>query len=256
MADSSRRRKGEVQEYLTRTYRDFSVRGDLTAFSVSREETDLYIRAERDLSQPALQAVLYCRKEIEEYILVHPVFRTVLHPLPPDPKAPAIVRHMLAAAEKARVGPMAAVAGAIAEHVGRELARLSKEVIVENGGDIYLNTRKPTTVGIFAGKAALSGRIGVRIPQERTPCGICTSSGTVGPSLSFGRADAVTVWAPDTALADAAATAIGNLISGPGDIEPALEKAGQIPGLLGVVAILGDKVGLWGEMEIVRTSPK
>ncbi len=120
---------------------------------------------------------------------------------------------MAAAAQTAGVGPMAAVAGAIAECVGRELLEFSPEVIVENGGDIFLKVSHRRTVGIFAGDSPLTGRIGIQIEARDTPLGVCTSSGTVGHSLSFGRADAVVVLAPAAALADAAATAIGNRVS-------------------------------------------
>jgi len=252
MAASSRRGQGPAQEHVNRTYRDFSPRDGLVAFTVAREETDLFLRAERDLSPEALKAVLDCRSDLRAYLGEHPRFRTALDPLPPDPEAPLIVREMLEAARAANVGPMAAVAGAVSDYVGRRLRPFSAEVMVENGGDIYLSMTKPTTVSIFAGQSPLSMRLGVSVPAERTPCGICTSSGTVGPSLSFGRADAVTVWAPTAALADAAATAIGNLISAPEDLQPALETAGRIGGLWGAAAILGDRIGLWGEMPLVR----
>jgi len=150
---------------------------------------------------------------------------------------------------------MAGVAGAVAEYVGRALGAYSRDVIVENGGDIYMHTAQPVTVSIFAGPSPLSMKLGIRIPPEATPCGVCTSSGTVGPSLSFGKTDAVTVRAASTVLADAVATALGNRIQHPRDMEPVLEQAGKIPGVLGVVAILGDRIGLWGDLDIVRLTP-
>ena len=252
MPHSSRRRQGQAQDYVTRAYRDFSPRDGLVAFRVVQGETDLYIRAERDCTEEASNAVRRCRKELTDYIQAHPAFRTSLEPLPPDAAAPPIVRDMLQAARTANVGPMAAVAGAVSDYVGGRLRRHCPEVMVENGGDIHLSMKKATTVSIFAGPSPLSMRLGVSVRAEETPCGICTSSGTVGPSLSFGRADAVTVWAPTATLADAAATAIGNLISAPEDMEPALERAGEIPGLWGAVAILGDRVGWWGRIRVVR----
>jgi hypothetical protein len=147
---------------------------------------------------------------------------------------------------------MAAVAGAIAEQVGRELKVFSKEIIVENGGDIYLALESPAVVGLFAGPSPLNMRFGIRVQPEATPCGICTSSGTVGPSLSFGLADAVTVWASSTALADAAATFLGNLVCSPQDIESALDRAQGIPGIHAVVVIAGGRIGTWGPLDLVR----
>ncbi len=247
--------KEERSEYVERTYRDFSPRGELVPFTVSVKETDLYVRAERDLSERALEAALRVRAEIESYMDKVPAFRTSLVPLPPDPFAPPIVREMLRAGRAASVGPMAAVAGAVAEGVGRALLPHSRRVVVENGGDVFLAVQEETTVGLFAGESPLSMRIGIRIPPEETPCGVCTSSGKVGPSLSFGKADAVTVWAASTALADAVATATANRIVEVEDMESSLEEAGAIAGVRGAVAILGDRIGLWGAVDVVMLEP-
>ncbi len=255
MADPTRGEKEEAEAYVARTYRDLVSRAHLKAFSVSWKETDLFIRAESDLAGLARNAVRKCRKEIEGYMEKNPAFRTSFEALPHDPDAPAVVRDMLEAARLAGVGPMAGVAGAVAEYVGRALQAHSGEVIVENGGDIYLHTGTPVTVSIFAGRSPLSMKLGIRIRPEETPCGVCTSSGTVGPSTSFGKTDAVTVRATSTVLADAVATALGNRIQVPGDMEPVLEEAGEIEGIQGVVAILGDRIGLWGDLDMVRMPP-
>jgi ApbE superfamily uncharacterized protein (UPF0280 family) len=252
MVAPSGRQEAEGQDFLERTYRDFTSKGKWVAFAVASRETDLYIRAEQDLTDPALQAILRARQEIEVYVERHPGFRTSLEPLPDDPEAPPIVRGMLRAAQSTSVGPMAAVAGAIAESVGRSLQKFSRDLVVENGGDLFLSTEREITVGLFAGHSPLSMKMGVRVRPEETPCGICTSSGKVGPSLSFGKADAVTVWATSTPLADAAATALANRIVAVEDMEPALESAKTIPGLKGALAVLGDRIGLWGPMELVR----
>ena len=255
MAATSGRQEKDRQAFLDRTYRDFRSDGKWVTSAVVCKETDLYIRAEKDLSEQAFPAILQAREDIESYIRKHPDFRTSLAPLPFDPQAPPIVQDMLLASTRASVGPMASVAGAIAENVGKSLQAFSSEVVVENGGDVFLTTRSETTVGIFAGRSPLSMRMGMRIPPEETPCGICTSSGRVGPSLSFGKADAVTVWASSTALADAAATALANRILTPEDIEPSLAQAREIHGLKAALAILEDRIGLWGPVELVRLNP-
>ena len=252
MVTPSGRQEAEGQDFLKRTYRDFTSKGRWVAFAVASRETDLYIRAEKDHTDPALQASLRARQEIEVYVQRHPGFRTSLEPLPYDPEAPPIVQGMLRAAESTSVGPMAAVAGAIAESVGRSLQRLTREVVVENGGDLFLSTQRELTVGLFAGRSPLSMKMGMRVEPEETPCGICTSSGTVGPSLSFGMADAVTVWASSTTLADAAATALANRVLTVEDIEPALESAKTIHGLKGALVVLEDRIGMWGPMELVK----
>lgn len=255
MADPARGKEAKAEEYVERTYRNLVSRATLTPFQVRWKETDLFIRAVGDLTGQARNAVRACRREIEGYIERHPLFLTSLKPLPPDPGAPPVVRAMIEAARRAGVGPMAGVAGAVSEYVGSALLAHSAEVIVENGGDIYLKTGAPVTVSIFAGRSPLSMKLGIRIPPEATPCGVCTSSGTVGPSLSFGKADAVSVWAESTVLADAAATALANRIRTAKDLAPALESAGALQGIRGVAAILGDRIGLWGDLDMVRLTP-
>lgn len=153
------------------------------------------------------------------------------------------------------VGPMAAVAGAMAEFVGRGLlAAGAQEVVVENGGDIFLARRQECVVGIFAGTSPLSNRVGIRIDPSRMPLGVCTSSGRIGHSLSLGQADAVTVLAADTCLADAAATRLGNEVKNSGDIDHALAVAQTISGLDGVVIIQDQRMGAWGKVELVQLS--
>ncbi|HOI95518.1 MAG TPA: UPF0280 family protein [Syntrophobacter fumaroxidans] len=222
-------------------------------FQVRYRETDLWVRAQRNLEQETLTAILNCRRQLERYIAEHPPFLKSLTPLPEDPLAPPLVKAMLFAARSAGVGPMASVAGAVAQEVALSLRPFSPSVIVENGGDCYLDIREETTIGIYAGPhSPFSGNIGLRFEGSRFPLGICTSSGTVGPSLSFGRADAVTVAAKDAALADAAATALGNLVKTPSHIEEALERARTIPSLEGVLIVIKDKLGIWGNLEIAR----
>jgi ApbE superfamily uncharacterized protein (UPF0280 family) len=236
--------------YQPRTYRHWVKGKDMVAFNVTVKETDLYIRARSDLKSKAYELVVKYRRMLEEYIEGHPSFLTSLEPMAVDDDAPPLVTQMAEAAEKAGVGPMAAVAGAIAEAVGSELAAFSPEVIVENGGDIYLRSLTKRLIGIYAGKSPLTGRVGLEINGEDTPLGICTSSGTVGHSLSYGQADAVIVLSPSTALADAAATAIGNRILKPEDIPGGIEFARSVGGLKGVVIIQGEQVGVWGKVKL------
>jgi len=238
--------------YEPKTYRHWIKDKDLVSFNIVVKETDLYIRASTNLRRKAHKLVLKYRDKLEKYIEQHPDFLTSLKPLPADKNAPLIVKRMSASAARVGIGPMASVAGAIAEFVGNELLAFSPEVIVENGGDIYLKSLKKRLIGIYAGKSPLTGKISLEINGEDTPLGICTSSGTVGHSLSYGRADAVIVVAKSATLADAAATAIGNLIVQPSDIPNGIEFAKGIEGLKGVIIIKDDKVGLWGEVKICQ----
>ena len=234
--------------YEPRTYRNLVKEQDLVAFTVQVEESDLYIRARRNLSEEAAAALRELRSSLESYIAEHPRFKSSLKPLKVAVDASPIVRTMAAAAAKAGVGPMAAVAGAVAEAVGRELLRYSPEVIVENGGDIFLIVRSRREVMICAGNSPLSKRVFIEVRPERTFLGVCTSSGTVGHSLSLGCADAVTVLSVSTALADAAATAIGNIVKTDSDIPRGLDFGKGIPGVEGIIIIVGERMGVWGDV--------
>jgi ApbE superfamily uncharacterized protein (UPF0280 family) len=233
-----------------RTYRTRMARPGLTAFRVEVQETDLWVLAARDFSREVRELVIQERQQLEAYIAGHPAFLTSLTPWPEDPFAPSLVREMIAAAVIAQVGPMAAVAGALAARVGQRLAPMSPEVIVENGGDIYLAFTQPATVALFAGKSPLSHKVALKLDPASSPLGVCTSSATVGHSLSFGKADAACVLAKNTALADAAATALGNRIQGPDSINPALDWIASLPDILGAVVIVGEKLGAWGQVEL------
>ena len=236
--------------YELRTYRDWVNDKELVSFSVVVKETDLHIRARRDLTAEALAATQRYRADLESYIKSHPIFLTTLRPFEIEQDAPPIVKEMADATREVGVGPMAAVAGAIAERVGKELLPYSDEVIVENGGDIFLKTSKERFIGVYAGKSKFTRKIAFSILPEETPLGVCTSSGTVGHSLSFGYADAVIVFSPSTSLADAAATAIGNRVRIAEDIPEALEFARSIDGLRGVAIIKGDNMGVWGQIRL------
>ncbi len=237
-----------------RAYRHWVEDKDLNSFTVTVKETDLYIRASCNLKRKAHRLVLKYRGLLEKYIERCPTFQTSLKPLPIPEGAPLIARHMAEAAQKVGVGPMAAVAGAIAEFIGNELLAFSPEIIVENGGDIYLKSLRKRVIGIYAGKSPLTGKIGIEVNEGDTPLGICTSSGTVGHSLSLGKADAAIVLSESTALADAAATAIGNLVNKPADIARGIEFGKSIEGLKGIIIIKDDSIGLWGDVKICRMS--
>jgi hypothetical protein len=237
--------------YEPRFYRHWIKDDDLVSFEVVVKQTDLYIRSRRDLKDKALDSVLKHRGSLEAYIGRHPIFLTTLDPYQAEAGAPAIVKEMARVSQLAGVGPMAAVAGAIAEAIGRDLLAFSPEIIVENGGDIFLKISKKRLVGIYAGQSSFTKRIALEIMPRETPLGICTSSATVGHSLSLGNADAVIVLSPSAALADAAATALCNIVKTADDIPQAIEKAQGIEGLHGLVIIVGDKMGVWGKVRIV-----
>jgi uncharacterized protein len=246
-------RKKKPESYRDRTYRTLE-RSGLVSSVVRMVETDLHILAPVKVEDEALCLVAEVRRQIEGYIRRNPAFLDSLEPLPMDRSAPRAVQEMLRAGLTADVGPMAAVAGTIAEFVGSGLRQASLEdLIVENGGDIYIARMQECTIAVFAADSPLSNRIGIRLTPAAMPCGVCCSSGTVGHSKSFGCADAVVVTAPSTALADAAATRIGNEVgSAPSGLKQALRTAGTIAGLSGVLIIRGDTLGARGGVELVE----
>ncbi len=233
-----------------RTYRRW-IESDLRTFAVRIAESDLLISAERPLREIAERALRLARADLQAYLLRDPEFEGTLRPREALEGAPHIVLEMVEAARACGVGPMAAVAGAVAQAVGEALLAESKQVIVENGGDIFLHTARPRVAAIYAGASPLSGKLGIRVSRVGRPLGLCTSSGTVGPSLSFGRADAAIVLAEGAALADAAATALGNRIKSGVDVGPALEFVSGVPGVIGCAGIIGEELGAWGEVELV-----
>ena len=236
---------------MVRDYRRIGGMGHLQAFQVRVQETDLYVQAAMDLSSQCRDAVIVQRGYLEAFIRAHPEFLSAMMPWPEETPAPRLVAEMIAAGARAGVGPMAAVAGALAEHVGRELLDFSAEVIIENGGDVFLAVKQPVTMCIEAGNSPLSGKVGLHIDADDMPLAVCTSSGTIGHSHSDGRADAVCIVARQGALADAAATAVANRIKHSGDMAAAIDFARTIQGLGGVLAICEDRMGAWGDVEVV-----
>lgn len=237
--------------YQHRTYRNLISKEDRPFFRVAVKETDLFVHAADHLESLTRELIITHRGYLESYIKMYPDFATSLAPWRISGPTPAIIRDMANAGEHAGVGPMAAVAGAIAEHVGTGLLEHTPEVIVENGGDIFFKIDTPLTMAIFAGKSPLSLKIGLRMDSGDSSLAVCTSSGTVGHSLSLGKADAVCVVSQSCSLADAAATSIGNRVRTSKDIQDAIAFGKTVSDLIGLVIIIGDKIGAWGDLEIV-----
>ncbi|MEM2890726.1 MAG: UPF0280 family protein [Candidatus Hadarchaeum sp.] len=228
----------------------------------SFKETNLRIRCDSDRAiDAAISAAFKARMEIERLILRCPEFRWSLEPLKMRGDHPRVIELMLRAGELANVGPFAAVAGAISQVAAEAAVEAgAKNVIVDNGGDISILGEGDFRVGVFAGFAAGSGKLAFLVKKEELPIGICASSGTVGHSLSFGWADAAVAVADDAALADAAATAIGNAVVG-NDVERSimsgLERAKEIPQIRGCLVLREKHIGAWGRVpELISVDPE
>lgn len=239
-------------EYVERFYRNWVSPKDLTRFIITEKESDLFILCDQLLQSEARAALLTVRHTIETFIGLYPAFQDSLEPLFFDRDVPEITGRMLAAGQQWHVGPMAAVAGAVAEYVGRALLSKSDDVIVENGGDIFMRTSEPVVLKLYAGEESpFKDRISFRIFAE-DGIGVCTSSKKVGPSLSFGMADAVVAMSDDTIIADAAATSLANRIKCPDDVQKVTDFVAHNRILTGFIACCGDKLGIWGNVELVQ----
>jgi ApbE superfamily uncharacterized protein (UPF0280 family) len=240
-----------MTKYTERHYRGRARARGLRSFQVAVKETDLWVNAEQDLKGETRDLIIRYRHQLERYIESHPLFLTNLQPLPEDPYAPLMVAEMIRVTKGIGVGPMAAVAGALAQYVGKGLLHFSDQVIVENGGDIFLQAERAVTISIFAGDSPLSEQIGLKIPSRQMPLGVCSSSGKVGHSLSEGIADVICILSTSAILADAAATLLGNRIKAAADLREFGNWVQEIEGLLGGVAVVGDKLAVWGDIELV-----
>ena len=195
--------------------------------------------------EAAKAGMLAARQVLEAYIARDPFFSTTFDPYTPD-SDDRIITRMADASRAAGVGPMAAVAGAIA-WAGIEAMQDAGAVfgVIDNGGDIALIADRPVRVGVHAGDAALSNQIAFVVPPQDSVLGICTSSATVGPSISFGVADAVTIFSRNVALADAWATAVCNEIRA--DDVSVLDRVNPND-VRGIFAVMGDRHVRWGDL--------
>jgi ApbE superfamily uncharacterized protein (UPF0280 family) len=217
-------------------------------------ETDLQIMTNKPVPKEFIEErIRNYRWDIENYISRDRKFLVALKPIAVELTAAPIIRAMAESAAVANVGPMATVAGAIAEYIGKDLLKAGfKDVIVENGGDIFLKSRKARCIGIYAGKSRLWNALKIKIKAKDTPIGVCTSSGTIGHSLSFGCADSVIIVSKNTAAADAVATAAGNLVHSKKDMQRAIDFARSIKGVLGAAVILKNNMISWGKVEFAK----
>ena len=240
-------------EYRERSYRSRFSNDERRWFCVKFLESDLWIGVDSGSYRASLEADTYAmlvdlRRQMDAYLLMDPQYKTSLTPYDAGLEAPNILKEMSRVSHKTGIGPMSAVAGAVAKKVAEFLG--TKEVIVENGGDIYAQAASDMDISVFAGQSPLSEKIGLHIPAAEFPLGICTSSGTVGPSLSMGRADAVMIVCKDVMLADSYATAMANRIKTVNDLQSVIDRISDIPEILGAIAVKDDRMAITGCYEL------
>jgi ApbE superfamily uncharacterized protein (UPF0280 family) len=222
------------------------------------KETQCTIIADKEQAiKTAIASIKRNRTELEDYAKRNPLFLYTLEPVP-APAEPLVARLMAEAAEKANVGPMAAVAGVLADLAAKDMiADGCKVAVVENGGEVSAVSDRPVDVALAAGDAQLSKRFGFRLTDF--PVGVATSSGRFSHALSFGDAEAATVFCRNAGLADAAATAVGNVVKGEdceGAVQRGIDRALSIQGVEGVLIIYKGFTGTAGKIpQIIKVDP-
>ena len=214
------------------------------------KETAVTILTEERNIRVAENSIFKTREEIERFIEYDPLFRDTLEPYSEPESAHPVIKRMCWAARLAGVGPMAAVAGVVADEAVKAVENAgSKHCVVDNGGDIAMLLSEPIDIGVFTLNPKFSG-LGLRFYSSPHHQSVCTSSGTVGPSISFGIAEAATVFSDDAVLADACATMLGNLVKSDEDeiIRKALEDVTRVEGVNGALVIVGEKMAVQGEL--------
>lgn len=245
--------------YTARTYRASSARSGERSFQVVLEESDLWVTcradAPGDIAERIMQKLREVRGGLKVWLALQPEFGTSLAPVPVPVNAPAIIKSMAEGSARWQVGPMAAVAGAVGEEITRAFMDESPDFIVENGGDIYMASTKERTVALLPDPAN-SASIGLKIDSALFPLAVCSSSSTIGHSLSFGNGELVTVLARDASMADAAATSLCNRLKSPRDLERIVKDAENDPDIIGLFAQCRDKMALWGDIELTVINSK
>ena len=244
--------------YQPRLYRAAMNQERFRFFTVSHFESDLLIGVPHadfcpEMKRTCQMELVRLRKILLRHSKSNPLFASSLDPLPlpeQDGKAPEEVITMIRCGQESGTGPMSTVAGLFAEYVGHRLIQEYNmdEVVIENGGDLYIQNMTELISVIHAGDSPLSDKMAFAIPPGTW--GICTSSGTIGHSFSLGKADAVTVIAKSAALADAWATSLANKVMGPEYIEPVLDQIKEIPAILACAIIAGERIGFRGGFEL------
>ncbi|MDY0133240.1 MAG: UPF0280 family protein [Desulforegulaceae bacterium] len=235
------------------SYRKLISKKHFFSFQISIEETDIHIQVPKNgLEKKAEEIIIETRKVIKDYIKKHPDFKTTLLPYPEDPISHPVIQKMINAGKKTNTGPMASVAGAVCQETGYYLLNFCDEFIIENGGDVFFKTKNEFISAVYSGKnSPFSNKLGLKLSSS-SALSICTSSGTLGHSLNFGKADSVTIASKDAYLADGYATALSNMVKTDEDIKAVIELAMSKKEIEAIVIIKDNKTGAAGKIELVR----
>ena len=220
---------------------------------VSFKESDLLICSDKEIAKEKAQNILVkYYEQIEGYAMKNPLFLTSLSPLEIDQTAPPIIKEMIESSKVTGIGPFSAVAGAVAQYVGGELLNHCRELIIENGGDIFLKINEDKIIGVYLGQEFKINNLNLKVKKRSQAFGVASSSSSLGHSLNFGKADLVSVVAKNIIIADGFATAISNRIKRIGDVDKILAEAREDLAIEGLLVAFGEKIFLWGDLEIAN----
>lgn len=245
--------------YEERFYRKWILNNSkLKTFFVKYKQTDICVSVDNNsyfvnLPDIAFSYLKLFYSELEKYILDDPKFNITFKPyIKPQANVP-IIKEMMKASCRANVGPMASVAGAIAQYIGKALLEKYSinEIYIENGGDVFISSPKNVNTIFYTGNNSKFPQIKLQIESPGSSFGVCSSSGKFGHSFSFGKADAVMVVCKNTCLSDALATYFCNKIRSEEDIQKVLGLSSQYEEILGVACVYGNKLGLRGNLKII-----
>lgn len=221
------------------------------------KETIVTILAdEKKYIDVAKESIVFQRAELERYISGDPFFQSTLEPYYVEKEVPEVVERMINAGNALDIGPMSAVAGTISALAVEDMVKAGATfALVDNGGDIAIINDRPVTMGIYAGESPIKDT-GFVMEARDSITGVCTSSGTVGPSISFGMADASIVFSDNVSLADSAATALGNVTGlGKDAVQESFDVVKDVPGIKGAMVVQGEYMGFWGDVpELTRAN--
>jgi len=235
-----------------KSYRSAIKQRNNFSWHISYKNSDVYISSDRDIKCKIAPHLKEIYSKIEMCIKKDPVFLRALSPVPIKPFYPAEIKEMCRVSEKFNVGPMAAVAGAVNDYIAGHLSGYCGELVIENGGDIFLKSGRDLIINLYIRNPYFEDRLNIKIAGSDTPCGICSSSGTFGHSLSLGKCDLATVISKSSTIADAAATAAANRVKSEEDILPAIDYFKNFNDILGVLLVKGKKIGMWGKFRLLK----
>lgn len=214
--------------------------------------SDLLVSCDRNIIPKLERLIKEIYHLLEFCIKENPSFQKSLSPLKIKPEYPPVIKKMCQKAAVFNVGPMATVAGAVCDYLASGLDRYCNRLIIENGGDVFIKTNKDIKVGVYLKNKHFEDKIYLKIKAADTPCGLCSSSGSFGHSLSMGSSDLVVVMAKSTISADGAATSIANNIRSSKDISKTISSYKNIKDLKGILIVKDDRLGVWGNIEFIN----